>query len=303
MAGRSRRRFTTSGAAACPCSLLETHHDSRPCPTPVTRRRHARASSSRPTVNGFIKGLRYYRDATNTGTHTGALYSSAGTKLATVTFADTGTGWQTGQLRHQRRRHRRHDLRRRLLRPQRPLLGRPGLLRQRRRSTTPLRSVSARAASTPTATAFPDQTLPERRTTTSTWCSHQRTTTRPAVTARQPRQTGRPAVDADTRGHVDLQPGHRPGQPSRCPSRPGGPAGRRPARLRRREPDGDVHHRRTARWPGTTYKATVNANSASGVGHGQPEDLDLHHRRHPAADGRLDRARPPGRPRSRRRRP
>ena len=67
--------FTTSGAAACPCSLLETTT-------------HAGLSDSgdsgavtlglkfSPTVDGFVKGLRYYRDAANTGTHTGALWST-----------------------------------------------------------------------------------------------------------------------------------------------------------------------------------------------------------------------------------
>lgn len=37
-------------------------------------------------MDGFITGLRYYRDAANTGTHTGAFYTQGGTRLATLTF-------------------------------------------------------------------------------------------------------------------------------------------------------------------------------------------------------------------------
>ena len=46
-------------------------------------------------VPGSVTGLRFYKGASNTGTHTGALWSSTGTKLATVTFAaETASGWQ-----------------------------------------------------------------------------------------------------------------------------------------------------------------------------------------------------------------
>ena len=51
-----------------------------------------------PTTTGFVKGLRYWRDASNTGTHTGTLYSASGQKLATLTFDDSGTGWQTASF-------------------------------------------------------------------------------------------------------------------------------------------------------------------------------------------------------------
>ncbi|RKQ85071.1 uncharacterized protein DUF4082, partial [Solirubrobacter pauli] len=44
---------------------------------------------------GYITGLRFYKGAKNTGTHTGALWSSTGTKLATLTFTgETASGWQ-----------------------------------------------------------------------------------------------------------------------------------------------------------------------------------------------------------------
>ncbi|MCK9620637.1 MAG: DUF4082 domain-containing protein, partial [Methylobacter sp.] len=46
-------------------------------------------------VSGVITGIRFYKSATNTGTHVGALWSSTGTKLAEVTFTnETASGWQ-----------------------------------------------------------------------------------------------------------------------------------------------------------------------------------------------------------------
>jgi hypothetical protein len=45
---------------------------------------------------GFITGIRFYKAAGNTGTHTGSLWTSDGTRLAQVTFAnETASGWQT----------------------------------------------------------------------------------------------------------------------------------------------------------------------------------------------------------------
>jgi hypothetical protein len=44
---------------------------------------------------GYITGLRFYKSTANTGTHTGALWSSSGTKLASLTFTnETTSGWQ-----------------------------------------------------------------------------------------------------------------------------------------------------------------------------------------------------------------
>jgi hypothetical protein len=46
-------------------------------------------------VSGTVTGIRFYKGSGNTGTHTGALWSSTGTKLASVTFAgETASGWQ-----------------------------------------------------------------------------------------------------------------------------------------------------------------------------------------------------------------
>ncbi|VDC32177.1 hypothetical protein PSET11_02965 [Arthrobacter ulcerisalmonis] len=45
---------------------------------------------------GTITGIRFYKSAGNTGTHTGALYTTTGQQLATITFTnETTAGWQT----------------------------------------------------------------------------------------------------------------------------------------------------------------------------------------------------------------
>ncbi len=86
--------FITSGATACPCSLLSS--TSKP---PIVDAGDASAISVglrfSANADGFITALRYYRAESNTGTHTGSLFTSNGTKLAGLTFTDSGTGWQT----------------------------------------------------------------------------------------------------------------------------------------------------------------------------------------------------------------
>ena len=47
------------------------------------------------SVAGTVSGVRFFRNDLNIGTHTGTLWSSTGTKLATATFTnETGNGWQ-----------------------------------------------------------------------------------------------------------------------------------------------------------------------------------------------------------------
>lgn len=47
-------------------------------------------------ADGTISGIKYYKSATDTGTHTGSLWSSTGTLLASATFTnETSSGWQT----------------------------------------------------------------------------------------------------------------------------------------------------------------------------------------------------------------
>src|SRR4051812_44942295 len=47
---------------------------------------------------GYITALRLYRQASNTGAHTGHLWASDGTALATVSFPDAPVGWQEVSL-------------------------------------------------------------------------------------------------------------------------------------------------------------------------------------------------------------
>jgi hypothetical protein len=84
--------FTT--ASACPCSLFPASA------TPAV------ASTQDPSalelgmkftsdVAGSVTGVRFYKGASNTGTHIGNLWSSTGQLLATVTFSnETASGWQ-----------------------------------------------------------------------------------------------------------------------------------------------------------------------------------------------------------------
>lgn len=49
----------------------------------------------RTDVSGFVRGIRFYKGAFNTGSHTGTLWAGSGTQLATGTFInETATGWQ-----------------------------------------------------------------------------------------------------------------------------------------------------------------------------------------------------------------
>ncbi len=48
----------------------------------------------RSDVNGYVTGIRFYKAATNTGTHVANLWTSTGTLLATATFTnETESGW------------------------------------------------------------------------------------------------------------------------------------------------------------------------------------------------------------------
>lgn len=51
------------------------------------------------STNGTITGLKFYKAAADSGSHTGTLWSATGTALATVTFVnETASGWQTAVL-------------------------------------------------------------------------------------------------------------------------------------------------------------------------------------------------------------
>ncbi len=87
--------FTTSAnASGCPCTLF----GSRTPATAAANDPSAVALGVKFTsdVDGTVTGVRFYKGTGNGGAHTGSLWSSAGTRLATGTFtAESATGWQT----------------------------------------------------------------------------------------------------------------------------------------------------------------------------------------------------------------
>ncbi|OAI41821.1 hypothetical protein AYO38_03465 [bacterium SCGC AG-212-C10] len=83
--------FTT---VACPCSLWpsgttpvgDIHFDGTSLELGVT---------FKSDISGYITGIRFYKAAGDTGTHTGSLWTSSGTLLAAATFtAESASGWQ-----------------------------------------------------------------------------------------------------------------------------------------------------------------------------------------------------------------
>jgi hypothetical protein len=82
------------GGGSCPCTIWATTAqpgvaDSGP-DSPVEL-----GVKFRTDVNGYVAGIRFYKGASNIGTHVGNLWSSAGVRLATATFTgETTTGWQ-----------------------------------------------------------------------------------------------------------------------------------------------------------------------------------------------------------------
>jgi hypothetical protein len=87
--------FTTTSTVTCPCSLFSA----ATVPTTVNTNDpnpYELGVQVTPAVNGTITGVRFYKGTQNTGTHTGNLYTSTGTLLATGTFTnETASGWQT----------------------------------------------------------------------------------------------------------------------------------------------------------------------------------------------------------------
>jgi Domain of unknown function (DUF4082)/Bacterial Ig-like domain/Bacterial Ig domain len=90
-------QFTTSGAEACPCSLMET--TTQPTvPDAEDSSAVTLGLKFKASVDGFVRGVRYYRDSANTGTHTGRLYSAGGNQLASVTIPTQPAGWQSANF-------------------------------------------------------------------------------------------------------------------------------------------------------------------------------------------------------------
>ena len=85
-------------AQPCPCTIWENSTiptvESSNGTTPIELGVRFRADQ-----NGYIKALRFYKGALNTGTHVGSLWADDGTLLAQVTFQnETASGWQEQEL-------------------------------------------------------------------------------------------------------------------------------------------------------------------------------------------------------------
>jgi hypothetical protein len=93
--------FTT---ATCPCSLITTTpvkvhlpvKDGRAGSGPFSYELGTKIVATAPAQ---LLAIRFYKDSSETGTHTGRVWSSTGTLLASVTFTgETASGWQTQAL-------------------------------------------------------------------------------------------------------------------------------------------------------------------------------------------------------------
>ena len=82
-------------AAICPCSLWSASS----APTVADSQDLSSAELGvrfRSDVPGFVSGISFYKSAANVGPHTGSLWTTDGTLLATATFSgETDSGWQT----------------------------------------------------------------------------------------------------------------------------------------------------------------------------------------------------------------
>jgi hypothetical protein len=87
--------FDVVASLACPCSIWP---DGTVPADPAASDGKAinLGVKFRATIDGYVTGVRFYKGAANTGTHTGYLWTAAGTQLAQVTFTgESASGWQT----------------------------------------------------------------------------------------------------------------------------------------------------------------------------------------------------------------
>lgn len=84
-------------SGACPCSLWSSQV---PSVSPdVDPGAVVLGTRFRTSINGKITAIRFYKNAGNTGTHVGRLWTATGTLLGTVTFSgETASGWQQAPL-------------------------------------------------------------------------------------------------------------------------------------------------------------------------------------------------------------
>lgn len=89
--------FQTGSAATALVSMFPTQTPVTPSDSDTTGIELGTAFT--PSVAGSVTAIKFYKGSGNTGTHTGSLWTSTGTKLASVTFTgESASGWQTAQL-------------------------------------------------------------------------------------------------------------------------------------------------------------------------------------------------------------
>ena len=95
LGGSADSTFTTSSApSSCPCSIWSS------TATPATAAFNDSSAVElgvkfTSDVSGYITGIRFYKGSQNTGTHTGSLWTSTGSLLASATFSgESPSGWQ-----------------------------------------------------------------------------------------------------------------------------------------------------------------------------------------------------------------
>ena len=90
--------FTTAAKPTCPCSLWS--NATTPAVTAASDPSAVELGVKfQASLAGYITGLRFYKGATNTGTHVGHLWTSSGTLLASATFTnESASGWQQVQF-------------------------------------------------------------------------------------------------------------------------------------------------------------------------------------------------------------
>ena len=91
--------FTTAASGSgCPCTIWP--NSAVPAVANVSDSSAVELGVKfRTSTPGYLTGLRFYKGSSNTGTHTGSLWTRTGTRLATVTFSgESASGWQTATL-------------------------------------------------------------------------------------------------------------------------------------------------------------------------------------------------------------
>jgi hypothetical protein len=102
---RNASGLTTTGNATinvtdvAPVSLFTTQTPTQPSVTDTPSPDYELGMRFSASTNGTITGIRYWKATSETGTHTGRIWSNTGTLLASVVFTgETASGWQTKAL-------------------------------------------------------------------------------------------------------------------------------------------------------------------------------------------------------------